>query len=122
MIIQKWFVILSILVLTIVTQGNALNSCSFQRVGNYSQPASYSDCTIDNPEPGTCCYVKVSMKDNTTDIVNTTSFCAFIPGSYVNDESVQYVKSNFNFPVEINCNSTFLSISFLIFIILSSLF
>ncbi len=121
MIKQKWFVILSVLFITMFTQGNALNTCSLDKLGNFTQPATYTDCTIDNPDPGTCCYVKVSEKDNTTETIKITSFCAFVPGSYISDESIKSLKRDLNIPVDINCNSTFLSISFLIFIILSSL-
>jgi len=121
MIIQKWFVILCVLGLSIFTQGNAFNTCSLEKLQNTTQPATYTDCTVDNPDPGTCCYMKVSVMDDTTNTVSNSSFCAFIPGSYVSDESIQSLKKDLSLPVEINCNSTFLSISFLIFIILSSL-
>ena len=119
MTIMKWFILVNLTILCLlVGQTQAINTCALVKLGNATQPGQYQDCTQDNPDNASCCYVKVNLSVN-----QTVSFCALIPGSYVHQGSIDQFKNDLQYSSEVNCGATFVTGSlFLIFIILSSLF
>ena len=115
--VMKWVIISAVILLSILTgQTNAvINTC--QKSLGTASPKVYRDCTAEDPDKGSCCYVSVKVSST-----NTVTYCAYIPGAYVKTKSISEFQRDIPYPAIVECSAGYIAYSLLVlFVIFISL-
>jgi len=120
----KFLIISCLISMSLISPAaSAYNKCG-KVASSQTAPTSYDECTSEDPDGATCCYVKVRAPvQNTMSTTTEFSYCALIPGAYVREESKEEFKKNLptGFTAEVNCYGTLYSFSVLFLVALFSL-
>ncbi len=102
----KWLIILASVLIGFTITQKIVNSCSLNILGPNKAPTSYTDCTSQDPKSGSCCYVEYKQ---------TTKYCAYIPGNYVNKKAIDdFIDEIGKENIRVECTSRYIKHSLVI--------
>jgi len=113
---NKWVILSTLVLLSLSGLTNAvINTCGTNFKTSPNSPTKFSDCTLPDPDDGTCCFVEVQLSST-----NTLRYCSFIPGPYVKEKAMDNFKMDTLFAgkTTVNCNASFLAYSLSVLLVI----
>lgn len=108
----KCAIISTIVILGLLGQSYAVVNTCRKELGT-AEPKVYTDCTSEDPDKATCCFVQVKLTNT-----NTISYCASIPGPYVKFKAIEDFQRDIPFPSVVNCSAGFINSSLLVILLI----